>query len=147
MPNISVNVNVPLSIELEVEHGERIIDAIEKYVSNRIPSGWDKDGEVTVYEIECAEIDHLEEGDTVYSCECCEEWTKNVSDGLCAACRNERDEAKKIEEANRRFVQRFVQSAEALKSLKVSSLGQKLTNDYYQKFCVTVSASETTNKE
>ena len=137
MPNISVNVNVPLSIELEVEHGERIIDAIENYITNRIPSGWDKDGEVTVYEIECAEIDHLEEGDTVYSCECCEEWTKNVSDGLCAACHNERDEAKKIEEANRRFVQR----AEAFKSRIVSS------DDYLETFCVTAYAAKTTNKE
>jgi uncharacterized protein YifE (UPF0438 family) len=137
MPNISVSVNVPLSIELEVEHGERIIDAIEKYVNNRIPSGWDKDGEVTVYEIECAEIDHLEEGDTVYSCECCKEWTKNVIDGLCAACRNEQTEAQEIEKANQRFVQR----AEALKSRIVSS------DDYLETFCVTAYAAKTTNKE
>ena len=137
MPNISVNVNVPLSIELEVEHGERIIDAIEKYVSNRIPSGWDKDGEVTVYEIECAEIDHLEEGDTVHSCESCEEWITNASDGLCAACRNEKTEAQEIERANQRLVQR----AEALKSRIVSS------DDYLEAFCVTAYAAKTTNKE
>jgi hypothetical protein len=72
-------------------------------------------------------------------CESCKEWTKNASDGLCAACHNEQTEAQEIEKAN----QRLVQKAEALKSRNsiVSS------DNYLQTFCVTAYAAKTTNKE
>lgn len=77
---VTVSVKVPMSIDVEVESGQTIEEAVEEAVHNIAE---DIDGTPTIYNFSCSELEGISIDDTIYECSSCGEFG---TDELCEDC-------------------------------------------------------------
>ena len=81
---ITVGVKVPMSIDVEVESGDTIEEAVELHF---IQMGLENiDGTPTIYKFSCPELGGISIDDTIYECSSC---GKFGTDELCENCSEE----------------------------------------------------------
>ena len=79
----TVSVKVPMSIDVEVESGQTIEEAVEQALHNLSE---DIDGTPTIYKFSCPELGGISIDDTIYECSSC---GKFGTDELCENCSEE----------------------------------------------------------
>lgn len=80
---VNVGVKVPMSIDVEVESGQTIEEAVEQALHNLSE---DIDGTPTIYKFSCPELGGISIDDTIYECNSCGVFG---TDELCEDCSEE----------------------------------------------------------
>jgi len=83
---VTVSVKVPMSIDVEVESGQTIEEAVEQSLHNLAE---DIDGTPTIYSFSCPELGGISIDDTIYECSSCGVF---CTDELCEDCSEDEDE-------------------------------------------------------
>lgn len=81
---VTVGVKVPMYIDVEVESGQTIEEAVEEAVHNIAE---DIDGTPQIYNVSCSELDNINIGDTIYECSLCGEFSTDD----CENCSEDRE--------------------------------------------------------
>lgn len=136
MPKVTAIVSVPLTVEFEVDYGDKVSEMIEKFITNRISHECDIDGEIDIHSVECDEIEDLGEDDTINQCDHCSAWT--ASENICDACR-EKEKQWELKEKIKEETQRFLQEAKSASS----TVSNPVLDDYLQAFSVVADAKST----
>lgn len=83
---VTVSVTVPMCIDVEVESGQTIEEAVEQTVHNIAE---DIDGTPTIHNFSCSDLEGVSIDDTIYECSSCGEFG---TDELCEDCSEDEKE-------------------------------------------------------
>ena len=81
---VTVSVKVPMCIDVEVESGQTIEEAVEEAVHNIAE---DIDGTPTIYKFSCPELGGISIDDTIYECNLCGKFSTDD----CENCSEDRE--------------------------------------------------------
>jgi len=88
MARVTIGVRVPVSIDVDVHHGEEISDAVERAIVN---GNFEIDGEIDPYSIECEDCNDVDFDSTLYTCSNCGKVQTEELDDICEKCEEEEE--------------------------------------------------------